>query len=111
MSPSTFVFYCANVVLVTAYLVIAALSLLPGGVTGKVQQGSLLRSLTVAFFLSGAALHADLAVHVLALIPFFDPAGKITWDLTVITSTQMLAVFSSLVLIQREKRRQRHSPR
>ena len=111
MSPSTFLFYCANIVLVTAYLVIAALSLLPGGVTGKVRQGRLLRTLSVVFFTSGAALHGDMAGHVLALAPFFDEHGRIVWDFTAIVCVQTAAVFASLVLIQREKRAQRRRGR
>lgn len=107
VSVSTVLFYCANVLLVTAYVVIGALSFLPGGITGKVQQSKLQRNLGVTFFGAGAVLHLDLAAHVLFLEPFFDPIGKIAWDLTVIVCAQMLAVLVSLYLIRRERRAQR----
>jgi hypothetical protein len=106
-SLSTWLFYVADLILATAYLVIAALSFLPGGVTGKVEQSPLMRWLGIAFFVTCGVLHADMAVHAALLEAFFDPFGHVARDLTAIVCVQMVAVLSSLGLIWREKRRQR----
>lgn len=107
MSVPTFLFYCANLLIGVSYLVIAALSFQPGGITGKVQQSRFQRNVSVAFFLSGAALHADLAWHAFNLRPFLDPSGSVEWDLAGIIFFQMTTVVVSLASIRREKQRTR----
>lgn len=106
MSPPTFLFYVANVMLVMAYLVIAGLTRRPGGVTGKVEQTHFQRAVAVAFFVSGAALHADMAWHAATLKPFFDPSGKVAWDFAGIIFFQMATVVASLVSIRRARARE-----
>lgn len=107
MSLPTFLFYCANVLLGVSYLVIAALSFQPGGITGKQQQTRFQRNVAVAFFLSGALLHADLAWHAFTLRPFLNPAGSVEWDLAVIIFFQAITVVVSLASIRRDKQRAR----
>lgn len=107
MSLSAFVFYCASVLLCISYLVIAALSFQPGGITGKVQQSKFQRDVGVGFFLAGAALYGDLAWHALAVRPIFAPGGDVAWDVAGLIAAKMLTVLVSLVSIQREKKRLR----
>lgn len=108
MPLSTFVFYCGNILLLTAYVVLAFLSAREGGVTGVQHSGPVLKWSTVAFFGLAACLHADMAVHTITRIPFFDDGGsRITWDFALIVFAKMAAVGVGLVGIGIDARKRR----
>lgn len=117
MALSSFVFYSGNVLLLAVYLVLAALSRKPGGITGKSDADEVDRRLAVTFFLLAALLHADMAWHVITLIPFFLPprGGPIAWDFALIVLAKFIVVAAAIsrifVKARRERPRRRRSRR
>lgn len=106
MPLSTLVFYCGNLLLLTAYLLLAILSAKPGGVTGVQQQGPLLKWSGVTFFALAACLHLDMAIHTILHIPFFDDGGtRVTWDFSIIVFAKMASVVVALYAVGMETRK------
>lgn len=108
MPLSTFIFYCGNLLLLAAYVVIAIMSARPGGVTGVQESGPVLKWSGVTFFSLAATLHLDMAVHTVLRVPFFENGGtRITWDFALIVFGKMMAVGVALVGIQIDARKRR----
>lgn len=103
LSIPSFIFYCGNIMLATAYLVVTLLSMRSGGITGVDHQSGIRRALGVLFFAAGAALHVDIAIHTITKTTFFDDAGRIVWDFSSIVFVQMVAIVVSLVYVFRER--------
>jgi hypothetical protein len=108
MPLSTFVFYCGNILLLAAYIVLALMSARRGGITGVQESGPLLKWAGVTFFALAALLHLDMAIHTVARIPFFDDdARRVTWDFAAIVFAKMTTVAVALVGVHIESRRRR----
>lgn len=110
MHLSTFIFYSANILLLTLYLIIAALVRRPGGISGRgTDQSRLQRYLGTAFFLLAAALHADMAWHVVTLTPFFRPpfGGPIAWDFALLVMAKFVTACTALIYQAVDNRRAR----
>jgi hypothetical protein len=111
MQLSSYVFYTANVLLLTLYLIIAALVRRPGGISGRADQSPLQRYLGAGFFLLASALHADMAWHVVTLTPFFKPprGGPIAWDFALLVLAKFVVAVTALINQAVENRRIRRS--
>jgi hypothetical protein len=93
MPLSTFIFYCGNITLLTAYAILARMSARPGG---------------VAFFSLAALLHLDMAIHTITRIPFFDNGtSRITWDFSIIVFAKMTSVVVALIGVRSDAHRRR----
>lgn len=108
LSLPSFIFYCGNVLLATAYTVVTLLSLQKGGVSGSLHQPMRQQMTAAVFFAAGAGLHIDIAVHTIARTAFFDHGGKIVWDFAIIVFIQMVAIVTSLGFVFIERARQKH---
>lgn len=108
MPLSTFIFYCGNLLLLAAYIVLAIMSARKGGITGVQESGPLLKWSGVVFFSLAALLHLDMAIHTVTHTPFFDDGGTtITWDFAVIVFAKMVAVAVALVGVGIDARKRR----
>jgi hypothetical protein len=110
MQLSSYVFYTANVLLLTLYLIIAALVRRPGGISGRAtDQTPKQRYLGAGFFLLAAALHADMAWHVATLTPFFKPprGGPIAWDFALLVLAKFVVAVTALINQAVDNRRHR----
>jgi ABC-type transport system involved in multi-copper enzyme maturation permease subunit len=108
MPLSTFIFYCGNITLLTAYAILARMSARPGGVTGVSMPGPLLKWSGVAFFSLAALLHLDMAIHTITRIPFFDNGtSRITWDFSIIVFAKMTSVVVALIGVRSDAHRRR----
>lgn len=108
MPLPTFFFYCGNILLLTAYIVLSLMSARPGGVTGVQDSGPVLKWSGVVFFALAAALHFDLAVHTILRIPLFEDNGsRISWDFSIIVFAKMISVGMGLLGIGIDTRKRR----
>lgn len=102
LTLTAWLFYAGNVLLIAAYLVIAALLLRPRGFTGRGQLSPTLTTITVLFFVSCALLHTELAVHAYQRVPLVvRDDGGVDLPFTVLVLVQLFLVIMFSLLTSR----------
>jgi len=98
---STWVFYFGNVVLVVAYVVVVALLLRPGGISGRGQLSPTVTTLLVLFLLTCSLLHIELAVNAYQRGVLTSEGGGVDVHLTLVILAKLALVVLGVVLVRK----------